>query len=122
MNIGSEGDEGDRMNLATSTLTESVRALAEELGFDRIAIGPAGPPEHGAEYRHWIEAGYAGGMGYLERRLEERLDPTRVLPGARSIVCVALNYYQGEMTDRSWEPVARYAWGRDYHDVITPRL
>jgi epoxyqueuosine reductase len=110
------------MTLATSTLTESVKALADELGFDRIAIGSAGPPEHGAPFRHWLEAGYAGGMGYLERRLEERLDPARVLAGARSIVCVALNYYQGEMTDRSWEPVARYAWGRDYHDVITPRL
>jgi epoxyqueuosine reductase len=110
------------MTLATATLTESVKALADELGFDRVAIGPAGPPDHGSEFRRWVEAGYAGGMGYLERRLGERLDPSRVLPDARSVVCVALNYYQGEMTDRSWEPVARYAWGRDYHDVITPRL
>jgi epoxyqueuosine reductase len=45
-----------------------------------------------------------------------------VLPEARSVVCVALNYYQGEPSDRSWTPVARYAWGRDYHDVMTPRL
>jgi len=110
------------VTLTTATLTESVKALADELGFDRIAIGPAGPPEHGAEFRSWVEAGYGGGMGYLGRRLEERLDPSRVLPGARSIVCVALNYYQGATTDRSWDPVARYAWGRDYHDVITPRL
>src|SRR5262245_13774206 len=108
--------------LATATLTKSVKALADELGFDRVAIGPAAPPPHGTEFRSWVEAGYAGGMGYLERRVEERLDPSRVLPGARSVVCVALNYYQGEMSDRSWEPVARYAWGRDYHDVITPRL
>jgi epoxyqueuosine reductase len=61
-------------------------------------------------------------MGYLERRLEERLDPDRVLPGARTAVCVALNYYQGEPVDPSWRPIARYAWGRDYHDVIGPRL
>ncbi|MEK7446189.1 MAG: tRNA epoxyqueuosine(34) reductase QueG, partial [candidate division NC10 bacterium] len=43
-------------------------------------------------------------------------------PGARSVVCVALNYHQGEIADRSWAPVARYAWGRDYHDVMLPRL
>jgi epoxyqueuosine reductase len=46
-----------------------------------------------------------------------------VLPGAQSVICVALNYYQGDTTaDSSWSPVARYAWGSDYHSVITPRL
>jgi epoxyqueuosine reductase len=110
------------VSLAAATLTESVKALALELGFDLVAIGPADPPEHGAALRRWVEAGHAATMGYLERRLEERLDPRRVLPGARSVLCVALNYYQGEPADASWRPVARYAWGRDYHDVIAPRL
>ncbi|MGH7375173.1 MAG: tRNA epoxyqueuosine(34) reductase QueG [Candidatus Rokuibacteriota bacterium] len=110
------------MTLAAATLTDSVKALALELGFDLVAIGPADPPEHGSDFRRWIEAGHAGTMGYLERRIEERLDPRRVLPGVRSVVCVALNYHQGEPDDPSWKPVARYAWGRDYHDVIGPRL
>ena len=110
------------MTLATATLTESVKALALELGFDLVAIGSADPPEHGQAFTRWVEAGYAGDMRYLERRRDERLDPQSVLPGARSVVCLALNYYQGEPADPSWEPVARYAWGRDYHDVITPRL
>ena len=62
-------------------------------------------------------------MDYLGGREGERLDPARVLPGARSVVCVALNYFQGEpAADPSWSPVARYAWGRDYHAVMTPRL
>jgi epoxyqueuosine reductase len=61
-------------------------------------------------------------MGYLGRRVAERRDPRRVLPGAMSVVSVAMNYYQGDATDSSWAPVARYAWGRDYHDVIAPRL
>jgi epoxyqueuosine reductase len=107
---------------ASVTLTGSVKTLALELGFDLIAIGPAGPPDHGAQFRRWVEAGHAGTMAYLERRSKERLDPARLLPGATSIVCVALNYYQGEARDPSWEPVARYAWGRDYHDIIAPRL
>jgi epoxyqueuosine reductase len=110
------------VSLAAATLTESVKALALELGFDLVATGPADPPEHGAALRRWVEAGHAATMGYLARRLEERLDPRRVLPGARSVLCVALNYYQGEPADASWRPVARYAWGRDYHDVIAPRL
>ena len=54
--------------------------------------------------------------------MEERLDPARVLPGARSVLCVALNYFQGEPADASWRPVARYAWGRDYHDVVKKKL
>jgi epoxyqueuosine reductase len=110
------------VNLAALTLTESVKALALELGFDLVAVGPAAPPEHGAALRRWVEAGHAGSMGYLSRRLEERLDPARVLPGVRASVCVALNYYQGEAGDSTWRPIARYAWGRDYHDVIGPRL
>ena len=110
------------MTLVSAALTESVKALALELGFDRVAIGPADPPEHGPEFERWVEAGYAGTMDYLGRRTGERLDPARVLPGAASVVCVALNYYQGDATDPSWQPVARYAWGRDYHDVMTPRL
>jgi len=110
------------VTLATATLTESVKALALELGFDLVAIGSVDPPEHGQAFTRWVEAGYAGDMRYLERRRDERLDPQRVLPGARSVVCLALNYYQGEPADPSWQPVARYAWGRDYHDVITPRL
>jgi epoxyqueuosine reductase len=111
------------VTLASSTLTESVKARALELGFDRVAIGSAAPPDHGLALEGWLEAGYAGTMGYLERRVRERLDPGRVLPGVRAVVCVALNYFQGEpVPDPSWTPVARYAWGRDYHDVMTPRL
>jgi epoxyqueuosine reductase len=111
------------VTLASATLTETVKARAFELGFDRVAIGPASPPDHGPAFSRWVEAGYAATMDYLGRREDERLDPARVLPGARSVVCVALNYYQGEAAaDLSWSPVARYAWGRDYHAVMTPRL
>ena len=110
------------MTLASAVLADSVKTLARELGFDRVAIGPAAPPARGEALRQWLDRGYAGTMAYIGRRLEERLDPARVLPGAASVVCVALNYYQGEPGDRSWLPVARYAWGRDYHDVMIPRL
>ena len=111
------------MTLAAAALTDSVKALARELGFDLVAIGPATPPEHGPAFERWIAAGYSATMDYLGRRAGERLDPALILPGARSVVCVALNYFQGEPAGAaSWIPVARYAWGRDYHSVMTPRL
>jgi len=108
--------------MAAVALTEAIKGRALALGFDLVAVGSADPPEHADSFRRWVEAGHAGTMGYLERRLPERADPRRVLADARSVVTVALNYFQGEAEDASWKPVARYAWGRDYHDVMTPRL
>ena len=114
------------MSLRATALGESVKLRALDLGFDAVAVGPADAPEHGPALERWLEAGHAAGMGYIARRLAERLDPRRVLPGAASVVAVALNYYQGAgeqgAGEPSWAPVARYAWGRDYHDVMTPRL
>ena len=111
------------MILTQVALTEAVKARALELGFDRVAIGPADPPEHGHAFEAWLAAGYAGTMEYLARGRAKRLDLQRVLPGARSVIALALNYYQGEASDaQGWAPVARYAWGRDYHEVMTPRL
>ena len=111
------------MRLARVALTTAVKDRALSLGFDRVAVGPADPPDHGSAFEAWLEAGYAGTMEYLSRGKAKRLDPRRVLPGARSVIAVALNYHQGEPPEAErWTPVARYAWGRDYHDVLTPRL
>lgn len=111
------------MTLTRAALTEAVKARALALGFDRVAVGPADPPDHGRAFEAWLEAGYAGTMEYLERGRAKRLAPQQVLPGARSVIAVALNYYQGEPSEaQGWAPVARYAWGRDYHAVMTPRL
>ncbi|MET0849748.1 MAG: tRNA epoxyqueuosine(34) reductase QueG, partial [Candidatus Rokuibacteriota bacterium] len=104
-------------------LTRAVKARARAEGFDEVAVGPAGPPEHGEALLDWLAAGHAGTMAYIGRRAAERLDPARVLPGARSVVTVALNYHRPDAdADPSWAPVARYARGRDYHDVMRPRL
>jgi epoxyqueuosine reductase len=61
-------------------------------------------------------------MTYLERTRAERVDPERLLPGARSVVAVALNYAPAGDAPGDWQPVARYARGRDYHDVMRPKL
>ena len=115
------------MTLVDLTLASAVKAYARELGFDAVAIGPATPIEHGAELARWLDAGYAGTMRYLDRTRTERADPGRLVPGARSVVVVALSYNPGPERDaeeavRGWGGVARYARGADYHDVMRPRL
>jgi epoxyqueuosine reductase len=109
------------VTLTGLALTATVKARALELGFDRVAVGAAGPPEHGDAFERWLAAGYAGDMRYLAEGRAARLDPARLLPGWRSVVAVALNYAP-RADDPAWRGIARYARGRDYHDVIRPRL
>jgi len=109
------------MTLAALALTQAVKARALEVGFDRVAVGPAGPAEHAARFDAWLDAGYAGGMDYLARTRVARGDPERLLPGCRSVVALALAYGPRE-DDPSWRAVSRYARGRDYHDLMRPRL
>ncbi len=111
------------MNLSRHALSEAVKARAREIGCDLVAIGPADPPPHGSAFQQWLEAGYAGSMEYLERGREKRLNLQKILPSARSVIAVALNYCQGNPPEASsWRGVSRYAWGRDYHAVMEPKL
>src|SRR5262245_28754276 len=109
------------MTLTALALSALIKDEARARGFDRVAIGTASRPLHGPAFQRWLDAGYAGTMDYLSRTRADRLAPERLLPGVRSVVAVALNYGH-EDTDETWRPVARYARGRDYHDVMRPRL
>jgi epoxyqueuosine reductase len=95
------------------------------MGFDRVGVSTAEASPETEFLRGWIERGFAGEMEYLARRLEERVDPRRVLEGARSIIAVSL-VYGSEIEDPPPEPahgiVARYAGGDDYHEVLRDRL
>jgi len=105
-------------------LARRAKEIAKAFGFDLVGIAPAEPPPHAASLREWIARGFAGEMGYLARRAEERIDPRRVLEGARSVVALAFAYDPGS-ADRVDVPtalVARYAGGEDYHDVLLDRV
>jgi epoxyqueuosine reductase len=102
-----------------------IKQWAGEVGFDLVGIAPAAEAEHGDSLREWLGRGCHGGMQYMERNLEKRVDVTQLMPGARSVVCVALSYYQpGSMVEADGDiaRVARYAWGLDYHDVMRGKL
>jgi epoxyqueuosine reductase len=102
-----------------------LTALAASLGFDLCRVARAQAPPHAAEFRAWLAEGRAGEMTWLERNADRRTDPERVLPGVRSVVVVAMNYFKN--AERNIEPrragrIARYAWGDDYHDVMGKKL
>jgi epoxyqueuosine reductase len=103
-----------------------VKALALAVGFDRVGIAAARPDSQTEFLREWVDRGYAGRMGYLTDRVEERVDPRRVLAGAESVIAVSLVYDpQGELAEPPGPGstrVARYAAGDDYHEVLFDRL
>jgi epoxyqueuosine reductase len=104
-----------------------VREKALELGFDLIGAAPAGPAPGAQAFLEWLRAGHAGEMAYLGRDPQRRADPRQVLPGARSVVVAGVSYAALELPREVWQDpvrgrIARYAWGADYHDVLTPRL
>jgi epoxyqueuosine reductase len=103
-----------------------LQSLARDLGFDLCRVATCAPPAHFAEFRQWLGEGAAGEMSYLHRGGEKRSDPQQILPGARSIIVLALNYWQGAEIRRSQTAatgrIAHYAWGDDYHQIIEKKL
>ena len=109
------------------TAAERVRRIGLSVGFERVGVTAVEPMQEVRRLGEWLERGFAGEMHYLERQHERRMDPTRVLAGARSIVVCALAYDTGEPDSRASRPpgtgwVSRYAWGEDYHRVMGERL
>jgi epoxyqueuosine reductase len=97
---------------------DDVRAAARACGFPLVGIAPAEALDP-APLQRWLSAGYAADMAWMERNVADRLDPTRVLPGARSVLALAIPYHRAG-AERS--PVARYARGRDYHYAHRDRM
>jgi len=105
------------------TLSERTKALALAVGFDLAGIADAVPRPETEFLRDWLARGFGGEMAYLARRVEERVDPRRVLDGARSIVVVGLIYdpERSAVDSAGTAAIARYAGGDDYHDVMLDR-
>jgi epoxyqueuosine reductase len=113
-------------------------ALAREIGFDSCRVAPVEAPQHAKEFREWLRDSAHGEMEYMRRGEARRCDPQKILPGAKSIIVVALNYFQGAVeagvppatnkhaagtaATTATGRIARYAWGDDYHDVIARKL
>ena len=107
-------------------LREAVELRARELGFALVGVARAAPSARSAELRRWIADGKHGEMSWIAERVEQAVDVRTMLKGARSVVCVADRYHDGR-ADRATAGaprgrIARYARGKDYHDLIRDRL
>lgn len=103
-------------------LKAELVARAKQIGFDACRVAQAHSPPHGAEFQQWLRDGAAGEMEWIERGAAKRLDPQLVLPGARSVIVLAMSYWQGDTSPAPRARIARYAWGDDYHDVMLTKL
>jgi epoxyqueuosine reductase len=114
----------------SASLKAAIRARAQDLGFDAVRFTTAAAPESAPRFRAWLEAGRQGEMAYLVRTADRRTDLSRVLPGVRSVICLAASYTGPDQVTpgadgasaaddrRVTGVVARYARFRDYHDVL----
>jgi epoxyqueuosine reductase len=102
----------------TKALEERIKAQAFGLGFDLAGITRLGPAETAGAFDDWLARGYAGDMSYLPRAAQKRRDTRLPFPGTTSAIVVAMNY--GGTSPSG--PVARYARGDDYHDVLLAKL
>jgi epoxyqueuosine reductase len=110
-------------------LTERIKTKALELGFTFATIVPATPSEHSRYYKAWLEAGCHAEMVYLARpdAVARRADLSLTVPKAQSVVVLAANYHTQHLppeirNDPARGIIASYAWGLDYHDLLTPKL
>ncbi|GHB93710.1 tRNA epoxyqueuosine(34) reductase QueG [Cerasicoccus arenae] len=101
-------------------LKTRLQELAQAEGFDAFGVAPLEAELRREYYLQWIAEGQHGEMSWLERNNERRLAPENIIPEARSIICLGLNYYQPEPERRG--RIAKYALGADYHKTVLQKL
>lgn len=103
---------------------KALKAEAQRLGFSVCGCAPAAPVEEWRrrQWEHYLSHHHHAGMAYLENHLDKRLNPQLLVDGAQTVVSLALNYYQGDACIFGSYQFARYAVGRDYHEVVKERL
>jgi epoxyqueuosine reductase len=110
--------------MSPSEASRLVKKLAKEEGFDSCGISKAGFLEKEATgLERWLEKGYHGEMSWMEEHFDMRLDPRKLVPGAKSVISVTLNYFpEEEFAAEEGPRVSKYAYGRDYHKVVRGKL
>ena len=116
--------EGHRDDVDPREARRILEERAREAGFDLVGVGLAEPLREGGErLREWQAEGMAADMGYMQRPVELLSNPKKLQKSARSVVSLGVSYYPGDYPENpGGGRVARYAWGRDYHEVIKEKL
>ena len=99
-----------------------VKQMPVLYGFDYCGIAKAVPLDEDARrLENWLNQGMNGNMHYMENYFDLRIDPSRLVPGARSVITLLKNYYPSEIPEQELK-ISKYAYGKDYHEVLRPRL
>lgn len=100
-----------------------IKQEAARLGFDACSIAKAQPLDREArKLEAWLKNGYQGGMQYMEKYFDLRIDPAKLVPGAKSVIVLLLNYFPTQQQAASAPKISKYAFGQDYHEVIKSKL
>jgi len=100
-----------------------IKSLAIESGFDFCGIAAARYLDDDArKLSNWLQQGFHGDMQYMEKNFDLRVNPYKLVPGAKSVICFLMNYFPERRQDNHTPRVSKYAYGKDYHEVIRPKL
>ena len=103
--------------------TKLIKQLASEFGFNFCGIAQATKLDDDARRLElWLNKGMHGKMQYMERYFELRIDPRQLVPGAKSVITLLLNYFPKDKQDAGALKISKYAFGKDYHEVIREKL
>jgi epoxyqueuosine reductase len=103
--------------------TRFIKETALSLGFSHCGIAKAAPLDEDARrLEKWLHAGMHGSMHYLENHFDLRVDPTKLVPGAKSVITLTQNYYSPKKQPADSPKISTYAYGTDYHFVIKEKL
>lgn len=103
--------------------TKIVKETAKKLGFDFCGISKAVKLDGDAQrLETWLKKGMHGAMHYMEKYFDLRIDPSLLVPGAKSVITLLLNYYPDQQQSEDAPGIAKYAYGKDYHEVIKVKL
>ncbi len=109
--------------MSTFKHTTLIKAEAKRLGFLSCGVSKAEFLEEEApRLEQWLQKGMQGEMAYMENHFDKRLDPTKLVEGAKSVISLLLNYFPEGTQQQGTYKISKYAWGQDYHQVIKSKL
>ena len=108
--------------MSPQKLTAVLKSAAKDLGFDSVGVSRAGFLEEDApRLENWLNQNHNGNMSFMADHFDKRLDPTKLIDGAKSVISFTLNYFPEEELEGNLK-IAKYAYGKDYHNVIKKKL
>ncbi len=109
--------------MSAGSHTTIVKETASMLGFDFCGIANAGfLNEDARRLETWLNKGMHGSMEYMQNHFDLRTDPTKLVPGAKSVITLLINYYPSQIQNPDSPKVSKYAYGKDYHEIIRDKL